>query len=199
MSIAPTPSAPGPDSESSDTAFLTTFNDAYVQCVTSWVRGQQELLWLAPGTPWPLTADKVLAWGQERRRRFLLWVDSMTTPVGYAELNEMAGRPEQMWIGHFIVDPAQRGTGLGTRFAQELVARAFFDHAASEVLLVVFPDNAGAIRCYERAGMKSMGRERKYFKVTACEHVVVRMGISAGRFTRLHSRQPTPRMALGRG
>ena len=198
MSIAPTPSAERPDSDSSETAFLTTFDDAYAQCVTSWVRGQQELLWLAPGTVWPLTADKVMAWGQERRRRFLLWVEDAQRPVGYAELNEMVGRPDQMWIGHFIVDPAQRGTGFGTRFAKELVARAFLDHAASEVLLVVFPDNAGAIRCYERAGMKSMGRERKYFKATACEHYVVRMGISEGRFRRLHSRQPTHRMSLAR-
>jgi RimJ/RimL family protein N-acetyltransferase len=192
MSIAPT------SSTQPTTAFLTTFSDAYAECVTSWVRGKQELVWLAPGTAWPLTADKVKEWGQERNRRFLLWTEDVSSPVGYAELNEMPGRTEQMWIGHFIVDPDQRGTGLGTSFARELVARAFLDHAASDVLLVVFPDNAGAIRCYERAGMKSLGRERKYFKATLCEHIVVRMGISAGRFKRLHSRQPTPRMSLAR-
>lgn len=90
-----------------------------------------------------------------------------------------------MWIGHFVIDPDRRGQSLGARFAQALLARAFTEYAAKEVVLVVFPENRRAIGCYERAGMLLVGQERKYFKTTGAEHLFLRMAITRGRFQRL--------------
>jgi RimJ/RimL family protein N-acetyltransferase len=106
-------------------------------------------------------------------------------PSGYGELTRDSDQPAQFWIGHFVIDPGRRGQSLGVRFAQALLARAFVEYAAKEVVLVVFPDNRRAISCYERAGMQLVGQERKYFKTTGAEHLFLRMSISRRRFERL--------------
>src|SRR5258708_1665085 len=100
--------------------YLTPFVDSWADTVTSWIRNDRELLFLAPSTPAPISTQKVLNWGAERRRRLLLWLDD--TPAAYAELNEMPSHADQYWIGHFLLDPMHRGRGLGTYFAQALIA-----------------------------------------------------------------------------
>lgn len=171
--------------EITQTVRLSPFIDTCAANVASWISDDRELLWLAPGTPPPLTAAKVLMWGQERRQRMLLWVSSEPRPVGYAELNEMPSRADQLWVGHFILNPKFRGRGLGFRFAEKLLARAFVELGACDVLLVVFPGNSPAIRCYERAGFVSLGREQKHFETTGCRHEFLRMGIHIARYRRL--------------
>jgi RimJ/RimL family protein N-acetyltransferase len=192
---------PGPQSvirKYSD-CHLSPFAAPFAPLVASWIRTTQELIWLAPGTVPPLTAEKVALWGDERRNRFLFWDGAggmgvspvngregrATDPSGYGELNEIPDQPAQFWIGHFVIDPGRRGQSLGVRFAQALLARAFVEYAAKEVVLVVFPDNQRAISCYERAGMQLVGQERKYFKATGAEHLFLRMSISRRRFERL--------------
>jgi RimJ/RimL family protein N-acetyltransferase len=146
------------------------------------VRSEQELTWLAPGTAPPLTPEKVIAWGRANERRFMLWREGTSLPIAYAELNNMPDSSDQMWIGHFLVDPAHRERRNGTRFAQALLACAFQRFGARDVLLVVFPDNTGAIRCYQRAGMTALGHERKRFEATGREHVFLRMGITGATY-----------------
>jgi ribosomal protein S18 acetylase RimI-like enzyme len=90
-----------------------------------------------------------------------------------------------MWIGHFVVDPTQRGQSHGFLLAKALLAAAFGQYAATDVLLVVFPENLGAIRCYERAGMVVNGREEKYFETTHRRHCFLRMGINRAKYLRL--------------
>ncbi len=165
--------------------FLTAFTPSYASLIASWVRSDEELTWLAPSTVWPLTASKVVAWGKDRDHCFLLWNGSADGPIGYTELNCMAGRPQTMWIGHFVVDPAQRGQSYGFMLAKALLAAAFGQYAATEVLLVVFPDNSGAIRCYERVGMVVLGREEKYFETTNRRHRFLRMGINRAKYLEL--------------
>ncbi len=166
---------------------LSSFASHHAPTVVSWVRSEDELTWLAPGTAPPLTVEKVISWGHERRRRYLLRHSSREAPLGYAELNDMPGHHGQMWVGHFIVDPAERGKSWGTAFIQALVARAFVEFAVSDVFLLVFPKNVAAVRCYERGGMTSQGTERKYFEATRRWHDFIRMGIHRSRFNRLAS------------
>lgn len=177
---APSPAAGGDSSH-----LLTLFGPRHADLITSWVRSRQELTWLAPSTTHPLTAAKVLTWGEGRDHRILFWSGRHDTPSGYAELNKMPGRPHQMWIGHFIVDPAHRGLSYGSCFARALLGCAFQQYAALNVLLVVFPDNTAAIQCYKRAGMTVVGRESKYFDTTGEEHEFLRMSINRDQFRRL--------------
>lgn len=162
--------------------FLTKFDKLYAPLVTSWVRSEGELTMLAPGTPPPLSPHKVNSWGGHASHRFLFWGDASADPIGYAELNKMPRQPHRIWIGHFLVSPQFRGRKIGQRFCQGLLARTFNDLAASEALLIVFPDNAAAIRCYESCGLTIESQEKKYFKHSRKEHVFLRMVIHRRRY-----------------
>ncbi|MCG8408094.1 MAG: GNAT family N-acetyltransferase [Phycisphaerales bacterium] len=168
---------------------ISDFDALYAPLIASWVRSEEELTWLAPGTAPPLSASKVIAWGNNVGYRFLFWSTDPTSdrqgldgPIGYAELNRMPKRSNQMWIGHFVLDPDCRGRGHGQRFVQALLRHAFQVLTASDVLLVVFPENKTAIRCYEKCGMIITGRERKYFKNTHCTHHFYRMEAKRHQF-----------------
>ena len=176
--------------------FLTGFDTRYADAIVGWVQSDLELLWLAPGTPPPLTAAKVLAWGKERRRRILYWRSGNILPTGYAELNEMPNATRQMWIGHFLIEPTQRLRGVGTAFAQALVLRAFLDFGVEELLLVVFPENRKAIGCYERSGFEVLGKEKKHFESTGREHTFLRMGLTRRRFAKLVDKGVLPAQPL---
>jgi len=163
--------------------FVTLLDPLYAPRIASWVRDEQELTWLAPGTAPPLTPQKVLAWSaQYRGRRLLFWPGPADGPAGYAELNHLSIQSSQMWIGHFLIDPARRGRSLGTTFARLLVTLAFEQCGASEVLLVVFPENLAAIRCYTRAGFSVTGQETRFFETTGREHSFLRMSITPAAY-----------------
>lgn len=181
--------------ESPNTAepFVTLLDPLYAPRIASWVRDEQELTWLAPGTTPPLTPQKVLAWSAPYRgRRLLFWPDRAGGPAGYAELNYLSIQSTQMWIGHFLIDPARRGRSLGTTFARLLVSLAFEQCGASEVLLVVFPDNLSAIRCYTRAGFNVTGQETRFFEATGREHAFLRMSITPAAYRQQAARRQAP-------
>ena len=168
---------------------MSDFDVLYAPLVASWVRSDQELTWLAPGTVPPLSASKVINWGRHVGYRFLFWSfhspsarNQPAGPIGYAELNMMPTRSDQMWIGHFVLDPGFRGRGYGQQFVRALLQYAFELLTVNDVLLVVFPENTPAIRCYEKSGMVITGSERKYFKNTRREHRFYRMEMTCHQF-----------------
>ena len=163
---------------------LSPFDILYAPSIASWVRSARELTWLAPATPPPLSTAKVVGWKRNGGERLLLWTDATDAPIAYAELNEMPSRPRHLWIGHLLVDPAFRGRGIGQRFVQALLVRAFTELNAREVLLVVVPENRPAIRCYQASGMIVTGQERKTFERVRREFVFIRMAINRRRFNR---------------
>src|SRR5262249_43261334 len=52
---------------------VSRFESRFAPLLSRWVQTDRELLWLAPGTPAPLTADKIAAWGSDRPTRYLYW------------------------------------------------------------------------------------------------------------------------------
>ncbi len=84
------------------------------------------------------------------------------TPVGYCQSYVVAG--DDFWPGE--TDPGARGCdqflgeghllgkGLGTELVRALVDRLFADPAVTKVQTDPSPDNARAIRCYEKAGFR---------------------------------------------
>ncbi len=161
---------------------LTQFDARYAGLVASWVGSDRELTWLAPGTVPPLTAAKVWAWGDAKGEQVLFRGTGRSDPVGYGELHRLPRSSDQWWIGHVIVDPALRRGGLGRRFVDHILGRAFGPLGAEEVLLVVFPENRPAIRCYERSGFVIVGTERRHFKAPGREHLFLRMVVTRSRF-----------------
>ena len=163
---------------------LSAFDNLFAAQVARWTTSDDELCWLAPGTRPPLTAAKVSSWRREGGRPILFWAGG-PDPVGYGELNQMPHESTAYWIGHFVIQPAARGRGLSHIFFRGLISYAFESLRAGEVLLVVFPENAPAIRCYQRNGLVITGRESKYFKSTNRQHEFLRMTIPRRRFSQL--------------
>ncbi len=138
---------------------LEEFDPAGAALVASWIRDPREAYWLAPKTAPPVTADAVRAWNTPAHEALQLAPLTRRRPVAYGELNELNVERGLYWLGHLIVAPAQRGRGVGLALTKALLRRAFTRYAASEVTLVVFPENVVARACYERAGMREDGWE----------------------------------------
>ena len=163
---------------------LTRFDQLYAPLLAAWVRSAEELTWLATGTAPPLTPAKIATWGADRPNRYLYWRHGHNTPSAYAELNLLHDSPDQMWVGHFLVDPICRGRSIGQTFMSRLLELAFHRFGAAGVLLVVFPENGPAVRCYERCGLTALGRESRHFATTGRRHEFLRMGIGRSEFAR---------------
>lgn len=142
--------------------YLCRFLPHNAETVAAWVADDRELFWVAPSTESPLTAGKVLAWAQGRGNPFLAYVGEDRAPIGYAELNPLRGRKDQLWVGHVVLAPASRGLGLGVSMMRLLLQHAYDNLQAKLVSLVVFPNNRRAIRCYTTAGFKF--RDEQYHK-----------------------------------
>ena len=136
---------------------LAAFDPAEARRVLGWIRDEAELRLVSPYTPPPLTTEKIMAW-QDKALESFLFVERGAGPVGYGELCAVGSAIEELWIAHVVVDPARRGRGVGRRFTQRLVERAFDAHRASRVILSVCEDNAAARSCYERCGFRAFGR-----------------------------------------
>jgi RimJ/RimL family protein N-acetyltransferase len=162
---------------------LRPFDPLYASAVASWVRGEAELLWLAPGTAWPLTAAKVVGWTRPTDRPVLLFEGAQCLPCGYAELNPLRDLKTQLWIGHLVIDPTRRGGGLGQRFTRMLLAEAFAAPWVERAVMIVFPDNEAALRCYEACGFRVTRREQHRFPPHRRHHSLLRMEITRAQVT----------------
>ncbi len=120
----------------------------------SWVRSPEELvLFTGPVLTWPLTTDQLDG----------LRANPLFTAFTAIEAGEVVGHielistgPDSARMGRVLVDPAQRGRGLG-----EQLVRAFIAEAAARGIrtlgLFVFPDNIPAVRLYEKLGFEHRG------------------------------------------
>jgi RimJ/RimL family protein N-acetyltransferase len=149
--------------EDANPLVVRLFEARFAPVVASWVRDDAELFQLTPTTPPPLTPAKVLAWVRPNGRAYLGFAGRQQAPCLYGELNPMRTNDEHLWIGHVLADPQWRGRGLGQAFVRRLVESAFGEFFAERISLIVFPDNAPAIRCYERVGFTLSGDEHHRF------------------------------------
>ncbi len=62
--------------------------------------------------------------------------------------------PGARGIDQFLANADQLGQGLGTEMIRAFLARLFADASVSRVQTDPEPDNARAIRCYEKAGFR---------------------------------------------
>ena len=163
---------------------LDPFEPRLANSVAGWVVTTEQLRWLAPSTGPPLTASKVAAWKRPGGEAFLYNRSDDHTPIAYGELNPMPACREHLWLGHVIVRSDLRGRGIGQRFVKALLSFALEQRRANRVSLIVFPDNAPAIRCYRRVGFVIAGDEYHRFGGRALARRMLRLeiaGLISGR------------------
>jgi RimJ/RimL family protein N-acetyltransferase len=154
---------------------LQRFATADAEQLAGWIT-ERESYWLAPRSRPPLTARTVISWGETEGERFML-LDNDSIPIGYGEVNRLALQNNVYWLGHLIVNPQRRGQGYGRLLTRLLIDQALTYLAARRVTLVVFPENATAIACYEAAGMHRDGFETHFLPSYRRTVRLVRMAI----------------------
>lgn len=154
---------------------LEPFAPVHAPVVASWIGDGAEAYQLAPRTAPPIDAEKIVAWGYDGAQQFLLMQAGEAAPLGYGELSVLNAARREFWIGHVLINPQQRGEGLGTALARLLLHRAFVRLEATRVSLVVFPDNAAAIACYRAAGFFPEGFEIHAFPSYSRSDKLLRM------------------------
>jgi len=80
-------------------------------------------------------------------------------PVGTAGLMDISHRHRRATFGILLGE--RRGQGIGTEATRLTLDWAFNVLSLRNVLLEVYPWNAGAIRAYEKAGFRLIGRRRE--------------------------------------
>jgi diamine N-acetyltransferase len=80
-------------------------------------------------------------------------------PVGTCALDDISHRHRRASFGILLGE--RRGQGLGTEATRLTLDWAFNVLSLLNVLLEVYPWNGGAIRAYEKAGFKVIGRRRQ--------------------------------------
>ena len=95
-------------------------------------------------------------------RQMLAYLDGV--PVGYIQDYTVLGADPAWWteetdpgargIDQFLANAEQLGQGLGSAMVRQFVARLFADPAVSKVQTDPSPNNARAIRAYEKAGFE---------------------------------------------
>jgi ribosomal protein S18 acetylase RimI-like enzyme len=111
-------------------------------------------LFLELKVPDPTPTQEAYA-ARVRPHAFFLWEEA-GAPVGYAFWQPI-GKVAR--VLHVVVDSAAKGRGVGAALMREVATRAR-SRGCARWTLNVKPDNAAAIRLYERCGMRETGRWR---------------------------------------
>jgi AacA4 family aminoglycoside N(6')-acetyltransferase len=100
----------------------------------------------------------------ERVIPYIAMVES--TPIGYAQSYVALGSGGGWWteetdpgvrgIDQSLADPELLGKGWGTKLVSALVDLLFLDPAVTKIQTDPAPNNARAIRCYEKAGFRQV-------------------------------------------
>jgi ribosomal protein S18 acetylase RimI-like enzyme len=124
--------------------------------VSGWATTDEEVLLWCGRAAAPVPAAQVSAWAREEGvEPFGLYHGERL--VGYGEL-WVDDHEAEVELARLIVDPAERGQGLGRRLATGLAGLARSRYP--RVFLRVHPDNTAARRCYAAAGFQPVAPEQ---------------------------------------
>jgi ribosomal protein S18 acetylase RimI-like enzyme len=132
------------------TLHLRSFPPEQASAVSSWARTEAEALMWCGASVAPVPAEQIRAWADESWvEPFGLYHDQRL--VGYGEL-WTDDEEDEVELARLIIDPGERGQGLGRYLVTELASLARTRHPL--VMLRVHPGNQAALRCYASAGFE---------------------------------------------
>lgn len=101
------------------------------------------------------------AWRSTDSFTFTIYDLASGRPIGLTDLRRIDDRERTAEFGILIGEKEFWGRGYGTEATSLLLDFAFDSLGLHNVLLIVFADNTRAIRAYERAGFRIVGRRRE--------------------------------------
>jgi ribosomal protein S18 acetylase RimI-like enzyme len=135
---------------------LRSFPAELAGVVAGWATTEEEvLLWCGSRTA-PLTPEQISAWASEDGvQPFGLYRDNGLVAYGELWVDDEEAEVE---LARLIVDPSQRGQGLGQYLVTELALLGRSRHP--QVFLRVHSGNVAALRCYAAAGFEPVGSDQ---------------------------------------
>jgi ribosomal protein S18 acetylase RimI-like enzyme len=141
---------------------LRRFQEPDAREVARWPTSIEEVrLWAGRDPGWPVDASVFRRWHTDPDVRPYVLGDGDNL-TGYGEV--WVDEPEQeVELARIIVNPANRGRGLGRRLVRMLIERA--SHSGfPDAFVRVVPENDRAIACYRGAGFSPVSEsEREEF------------------------------------
>lgn len=164
---------------------LTPFSDEDFESLIGWIPDAESLFrWTGRTFSFPLGRAQLAAHLERIGRpgsgmRAYTARDPETgSAVGHCELMIVDREVACARMGRVLVgNPAHRGKGLGRAVVRSALRIAFDEMGMHRVELNVFPDNLGAIACYERVGFRQEGLLRHARKLGSTYHDVSIMAI----------------------
>jgi RimJ/RimL family protein N-acetyltransferase len=116
----------------------------------------------------PLTVEKETEWYEseaksEKSALFTIYELSTLRPIGTTALINLDHRNRRAEFGIAIGEADCRNKGYGTETTRLVLDYAFTVVGLHNVMLRVFEFNHGAMRAYEKAGFKEIGRHRQSY------------------------------------
>lgn len=125
--------------------------------IMNWISDERaHALWCANLLPFPLSRDNLCQYLEEHEDdRGYVFVDEEDRPVGFFiyVVNE---QEKSGFLKFVMVDNRLRGQGYGTEMLRQFLQFVYDNTDVSSVKLSVFDVNAGAGKCYEKAGFTVM-------------------------------------------
>ena len=122
----------------------------------------------AVGSFAPFAAERETDWYEKEARSetnipFIVYQRSGSTPIGIVALMGVDYRNRKAEFGITIGEPGHRDKGYGTETTRLMLGYAYNIVGLHNVMLGVFEFNHGAMRAYEKAGFKEIGRRRRSY------------------------------------
>jgi RimJ/RimL family protein N-acetyltransferase len=116
--------------------------------------------------PMPMTMEQEEAWYDGLASRphdvaFVIYEKATWRAIGNTALHQIDHRHRTAEFGILIGEPDCRGKGYGTETARLMLDYAFTALGLHNVQLRVFAYNRQAIRAYQKAGYREIGRRRE--------------------------------------
>lgn len=132
-----------------------------IPIILRWVSDRRtHALWCADRMPFPLHADEfarqLAESTKEQGDQAYVCAEGNNQPVGYFQYSQNGDHSEGR-LKYVLVDPAQRGKGVGTQMIHLLLTQAFHHDETKSIRLNVFDANPAAIHCYQKAGFEITG------------------------------------------
>lgn len=147
---------------------LQPFTDEDIDRLVGWFPTPESLfVWTATTFEHPLTREQVKRFVDESRQqgdRLFFKAVADGEVFGHIELGAIDHPNKSLRIGRVVIDPAQRGRGLGAGMMRAAVEKSFRELRMHRVALWVLEDNHSAIASYERVGFRREGVLRDVLK-----------------------------------
>jgi RimJ/RimL family protein N-acetyltransferase len=154
---------------------LVPFSPSDIPTLISWIPTRESLVqWTASMFSWPLTHEQLephiaAASAPDSTCRAFKVMTAGGSMVGYIELSRLDWDNRSANLSRVLVGPSElRSHGIGLEIVRRVLRIGFEEYNLHRIELVVYCQNAGAIRCYEKAGFQKEGisRDRTRFGST---------------------------------